>query len=217
MILIKNLYFKYTREYYTLYDINLNIEANEKVALIGEDDIGKTTLQRILTKLERPESGEIYLKGIPLKKVNFSCDVSLAYIPYTPVFMESKTVYENLKYILKKQKVKSTEIESKINKTLINFNIEALKDVQVQDLSLFQKYLVSIARACLRKLEIVLIDGILERLEGEEREQIIEVIKNKFIKNNLTLVIATNDKEMASGICDKLVEIKSGSIVEDKT
>ena len=101
MILVKNLSLKFTKEFYALYDVNLEIKTGEAVALLGEEHSGKTTLLRVLCKLEKDFTGEVYIKDIPLKKVDFSLDVNMGYIPAAPVFFEKKTVYQNLHALLK--------------------------------------------------------------------------------------------------------------------
>ena len=116
MLRIKNLYLRYTREFYALYNINLEIADNERVAFVGEDESGKTSLLRIISKLEKLTKGEVYIRDIPIEKLDYKTDLSAGYIPATPVFLEKKTVYENFKYALKNWGYDDGEIESKINK-----------------------------------------------------------------------------------------------------
>lgn len=213
MITINNLYFKYVREYFSLYDINIQINKNETVALIGEEESGKTTLLRILAKLESYDKGEIYVKQISLKKLRYANDVALAYLPSVPIFYENKSVYENFKYILTVQKFPPEQIDKKIDDVLAEYKVENLKDVIVRNLSLFDKYLLSIIRACLRQLEIVLIDEILDNLEGEQQQIIFDLIKEKFA-GQTTLVIATKSAEIAEKLEARKIHFKSGSIVE---
>ena len=216
MILINNLYLKYVRQYFALYDINLKIEDGESIAFIGERDSGKTSLLRILAKLEKPTKGEVYIKDIPLAKVDFRQDISAGFIPFVPAFFENKTVYENFVYILKNQNKTRAEIESEINRIVIEFNLEGIKDEQVQNLSLFQKYVVSIARLAFRDLDFVMIDSIFEKLEGEEREKIAELIQKRFIANNTTIIISASNEEYTKNLCSRNIYFKSGSIIEDK-
>ncbi|MDD4408933.1 MAG: ATP-binding cassette domain-containing protein, partial [Clostridia bacterium] len=185
MILIKNLYLRYIREYFALYDINLKIEQNESVAFLGEVESGKTSLLRILAKVEKYTKGEVYIKNIPLQKINYATDVNLGYIPATPVFFENKTVYDNLKYVLKVQKIKKTELETKINDALIEFKLENIKDTKIKALTLFEKYLISFARLSFRMLEIVLIDDIFENLKQEEQEVLKEIIKKNYVGKSI--------------------------------
>ena len=108
MLSIKNLYLKYTKEYYALNDINLDVAVGESVALVGEENSGKTSLLRVIAKLEGFDSGEIYINKIPIKKIDFKTDINVGYVPYCPVFLENKTVYENFKYILNKKRCEAS-------------------------------------------------------------------------------------------------------------
>lgn len=216
MILIKNLYLKFIREYFALYDISLNIEDGEKVAFIGEEHSGKTTLLRILAKLEKPSKGEIYIRDIPLKKLNYNYDISAGYLPASPVFFEKKSVYENFKYILKLQKLNPADIENKINEALINFNIEILKETKVKELTLFQKYFISIVRLSFRNLELVMIDNIFDNINPEECEILIGLIKELFCNKKTTLLIATTKEEIAKKLTSKRIYFSNGSVVGEK-
>ena len=214
MILVKNLCLKFTKEFFALYDINLEIKKGESVALIGEEHSGKTTFLRVLGKLEKDFSGEVYIKGMPVKKIDFSVDVSMGYIPATPVFFENKTVYQNLHYILKTRKFNKSDSEDKINKMLIEFNLEKLRDEKVKNLTLFEKYVLSIARLTLRELEIVLIDNIFEKLSSEEFEKISELVKKHFLSKKLTTVVATTSSDVAKTLTKRSIKFKLGSIEE---
>ncbi|MBO4412861.1 MAG: ATP-binding cassette domain-containing protein [Clostridia bacterium] len=212
MITIKNLCVKYTKEFYALYAVSLNVKKGEAVALLGEEDSGKTTLLRVLAGLEKSYEGEVYLKDISLKKIDYSCDVEIGYIPAKPIFFEKKTVYENLKYLLKIRKFSKPEIEDKINELLINFNLEKIRDEKVKNLSLFQKYVLSIARLSFRNLEIVLIDDIFSKLNEEENLSIQNLISKQYLQTKTTLLVATTQKEIASSLAKRTVKFKLGSI-----
>lgn len=214
MILVKNLSLKFTKEFYALYDVNLEIKKGEAVALFGEEHSGKTTLLRVLCKLEKDFTGEVYIKDIPLKKVDFSLDVNMGYIPAAPVFFEKKTVYQNLQALLKSRKINKSQREEKINKLLIEYNLEKFRDEKVENLSLFEKYILSIARLSLREIELVLIDNIFEKLSQEEYEKICELIKKQFLQNKVTTVIATTSPSVAKDLTKRTIKFKLGSITE---
>lgn len=214
MITVKNLCVKYTKEFYALYNVDLKIKKGEAVALLGGEDSGKTTLLRVLSGLEKSFEGEVYLKDIPLKKIDFSCDVNVGYLPAKPIFFEKKTVYDNLKYLLKLRKFKKFEIEEKINELLINFNLEKIRDEKVKNLTLFQKYVLSVARLSFRTLDIVLIDNIFDDLKEEACLKMQELIKTQFIKNKTTLLVATTKKEIASSLASRTIKFNLGSVEE---
>ena len=213
MVEVKNLFLKYTREYYALYDINLNIEDGEAVAFVGEDESGKTSLLRVLAKLEKATKGEVYIRDIPLEKVNFRTDLQAGYAPATPVFLEKKSVYENFKYILKGWGLTESEIENKINNVIIEFAIEKIKDTKIKYLSLEEKYVLSLIRLSLRELDLLMVDNIFDKLSEATMEVVVDLIK-KLKTKKTTLIVATTKPEIAQKFAKKMIYFKNGSIVE---
>ena len=212
MLSIKHLFLKYTREFYALYDINIEVDGGESVALVGMDDSGKTSLLRVIAKFEKPTKGEVYLKDRPLKKVNFRSDISAGYVPAKPVFLENKTVYENLKYILSERKIPPEEIETKINEAVIEFSLEKIKDEKVGNLSVEEKYILSLIRLSFRKLDFLMIDNIFDHL-SEFYIEIIEEILSKLKTPRTTLLLATTDEKIADRFCKRKIYFKNGSVV----
>ena len=212
MISIKNLFLKYTREYFALYDINLDIEKGESVALVGADDSGKTSLIRVLAKLEKPTSGGIYIENRPLKKVNFKHDISAGYVPATPVFLERKTVYENFKYILSARKLPANEIENKINEAIIEYSLEKIRDEKICNLTVEEKYVLSLIRLSFRELDLLVVDNIFDKLSDVYVEIIVDLIK-KLKTKDTTLILATKNEKIANMLCKRKIYFKYGSIV----
>ncbi len=211
MLHIKNLFLKYTREYYALYDVNMDVAEGESVAFIGEDESGKTSLLRVLAKLEKPTKGEVYIKDISLERVNFKTDISAGYIPATPVFFEKKTVYENFKYILKIWGFEDSEIENKINEIIIEYAIEKLKDVKIKDLTLEEKYVLSLIRLSMRELDLLMVDNIFDHISEPIMEVVINLIK-KLKSKKTTLIVASTKPEITQKLCKKNYYFKYGSV-----
>lgn len=212
MISIKNLFLKYTREYYALYDINIDIAKGESVALVGEDDSGKTSLLRVLAKLEKPTKGNVYIQNRPLKKVSFKSDISAGYVPATPVFLEKKTVYENFKYILSERKMRPEDIEAKINDAIIEYSLEKIRDEKVCNLSLEEKYILSLIRLTFRELDLLIVDNIFDNLSDIYVEIIADLIKSLNGKDT-TLLLATTNEKIANMFCKRKIYFKNGSVV----
>ena len=212
MISLVSVFKRYTREYYALSNITFEAKKGEVLVLLGQKDSGKTCIMRILAGLEHPDKGEVYIKNIPLEKIDFSIDVSMGYIPYKTVFFEKKTVYENLKYVLDIRKTDKSEIEEKINKAIIDFRLESIRDTKIEKLSLYQRYLVSIARLSFRKLEIVLIDNIFEEISNSEVKELMKLFKKYFFKPNILVVLATSSESLARSVSSHIVHLKYGGI-----
>lgn len=213
MISLSNVFVKYTKEFFALSNISLSAEKGEVVALIGPKDSGKTCILRLLAGLERQDRGEVYIKNIPLEKVDYSIDVSVGYIPYKASFLDKKSVYDNLKYILEVRKTDKSLLEEKINQAIIDFKLEAIAQEKIYKLSLFEKYLVSVARLSLRnQLELVLVDNIFEELSPNETKELLKLFKKYFAKPGTLLVIATSDEQIANSIATRKVFLKYGTI-----
>lgn len=215
MISFVNVFVKYTKEFYALSNINLNIDKGETVALLGPKDSGKTCLLRLLAGLEKPDRGEIYVKDIPIEKLDYQTDISMGYIPYKSNFFEKKTVYDNLKYVLDIRKTEKNVIEEKINKAIIDFRIESIASQKVYKLSLYEKYLASIARLSFRKLDVVLIDNIFEELTQQEVKELLKLFKKYFINKNTAVIIATSDENIAKSIATRTLVLEFGAITKE--
>lgn len=214
MIEIKNLCLKYIREYYALYNIDLNIERGESVAFVGEEQSGRTTLLRVIAGLEKYDSGEVYIDGRAIEKIDFKCDVDLGYVPVMPVFFENKTVFENLKYVLAQRKIERSEIEARIDKALINFNLEKYKNIKAGDLDLYERYMVSFVRLTLRNIDYLLVDDIFEKLQPDEASAFVKLIDDVFIKKGVTVIAVSGNYDILRPICPRLIQFDHGSIIE---
>lgn len=212
MLKITNLFLRYTREFYALYDINIDVADNEKVAFVGEDESGKTSLLRIIAKLEKLTKGELFVKDIPVDKLDYKTDLNAGYVPASPVFLEKKSVYENFKYILKNWNLTSSEIESKINDVIIEYSLEKIKDTKIKDLSLEEKYILSLIRLTFRELDLLLVDNIFDKLSEASFEVAISLIKTLATKKT-TLIVATTKDSIADKLCKRKIYFKHGSIV----
>ena len=164
MILVKNVYLSYTKEYYTLNNINLEVNKGEKVVLFGEKESGKSSLIRVIAGLEKPTKGNVYLDNTDISKVDFKNGLSLGYIGSTGVFLNNKSLKKNLEYVLKIRKEQKEVITSRVANALIKYNMENIADTKVKNLGRFEKLKLSIARLSLRKVDLFLIDDIFENL-----------------------------------------------------
>ena len=214
MLSIKNLYLKYTKEFYALEDINLDVAPGESVAFVGEENSGKTTLLRVIAKLEDFDSGEIYINKIALKKVDFKTDISVGYVPYCPVFLENKTVYENFKYILNKKGFKPAEAEKMINNAIIDFSLERIRDEKIKNIRKEDKYILSLIRLSFRKLDLLLVDNIFDDISDVYIDAILNLIKQLKLPET-TLILACTRPEIAEKICKRKIYFEHGKVVDE--
>lgn len=214
MLSIKNLNLKFTKEFYALEDINIDVEIGESVAFVGEENSGKTTILRVIAKLEDFDSGEIYLNKIPIKKVDFKTDLNVGYVPYCPVFLENKTVYENFRYILNKKGFKPADAEKMINNAIIDFSLERIRDEKVKNIRKEDKYILSLIRLTFRPLDLLLVDNIFDEISDIYIDAILSLIK-KLKGPDTTLILACTRPEIAEKICKRKIYFEHGKIVDE--
>lgn len=214
MLSIKNLNLKFTKEFFALEDICLDVAVGESVALVGELNSGKTTLLRVIAKLEEPDSGEVYINKIPLKKIDFRTDLSVGYVPYCPVFLENKTVYENFRYLLAKRGIKPGEAEKMINNAIIEFSLEKIRDEKVKNIRKEDKYVLSLIRLTFRPLDLLLVDNIFDEISDVYVDAILSMIK-KLKGPDTTLILACTRPEIAEKLCKRKIFFEHGKVVEE--
>ncbi len=217
MISIKNLYLSFTKEFDALHNINLEIQDGEKVAFVGESDSGKTMLLRVIAKLEKFKKGEVYIKDININKISFKQDIQVGFVPKSFVFLNNKTVRENLEWILKSRNFDPATINLKILMALRNFEIENIQNMKIKDLSAYQKTLVELARVSMRKVELFLIDDICADLDRTETQKILEKIRDMIDQSSQsTFLFAFSNKLYAEFLGLKIINLKDGEIVENE-
>lgn len=213
MIEIKDLCLAYTKDYLTLCDINLEIKDGAKVTIFGEKESGKSSLMRVLAGIVKPTSGSVIINKIPIDKINFKSDVSLGFLPTQPVFMENKTVLQNLQYVLKIRKVVKELANIKIENAIKTYDLETISNMKMKDLQYYDRVRVALARFQLRPLDVLLVDDVFARLGDSDRKVVVKHINNLIKANQCSCIITISDRSLFSLVGGKQVVIDNGSLV----
>ncbi len=192
-----------------LKDINLDVKKGEKLLLLGENGCGKTTLLRILARLNKPTGGTV-TQNIDAK-LGQKCKGTAAW------FKRVGVVYQDPNYQLFMTTVhdevafgaKSPEFAEEI---LDIFNLRSLAERHPHSLSEGQKRRVSIAGVAAAAPEVLLLD---EPTVGQDYAGLKMLIKNLndlHEKTGSTIVTVTHDLRCAAALCDRAVLLESGII-----
>lgn len=212
-IKIVNLNLRFTKEYYALCNVNIDIPTGYKMCLLGEKDSGKTSLLRVIAGLEKDYEGEVFFNDKELKTLSYKYDINLGYLPLKGVFFEGKTLFQNLKYALEVRSTKSPyEIEELINSTLEKFNLQEYKDTKMRNLSYFLRLKSAIARMSIRKIDILLIDNIVPMLKKDELLEIKNILLDNFFNENTTCIFAMEDESLAQDFNLNIINMHAGII-----
>lgn len=216
---LKNLNFRYGTRKLVLEDINLVIKRGEKVAFVGESGSGKTTLSKLLLKLYSPESGEILVNENNIEDIQIEkLREKIAYIPQE-TFLFSGSIFENLTLGLDYATMDDIIEASKLAQAheFINelpLRYETRLEENGANLSGGQRQRLAIARAMLKKPDILILDEATSNLDAIT-ERALDVTINEFCKEMTTIFIAHRLSTIKN--CDKIFVLEKGKIVERGT
>jgi ATP-binding cassette subfamily B protein len=200
-------------------DFNLNIEAGQKVGLVGHSGSGKSTLVRLILRFSDIDKGEILIDDQNIAKISQDAlHQEVAYVPQEPLLFH-RTIEENIAY--GQAKSKSSDIKAAADKAHASEFIDQLPNgysTMVGErgvkLSGGQRQRVAIARALLKEAPILLLDEATSSLYSES-EALIQDALWKLMENKTALVIAHRLSTIQR--MDRIIVLDDGKIVEDGT
>ena len=215
MINIKNLNVVFKNNI-VLENINLKINKNEIVAIIGKSGSGKSTLIRCINRLVKPTSGEIYFKNVLISDDNI--DEIRQHIGM--VFQQFElfphlNVLENLILApVTLKKYTKEEAEKLATKYLSKVNLLDKINSYPNTLSGGQKQRIAIIRALLMEPEIMLFDEPTSALDPEMVKEVLDVIKD-LANSGMTICIVTHELSFAKEVATRVIFVDDKHIVED--
>lgn len=218
-IQIRNLDFRYGTRRQVLSDINLTIKKGEKVAFVGESGSGKTTLSKLLLHLYSPEKGEILINGNNIEDIRLEClRERIAYIPQE-TFLFSGSIYDNLVLGMDDvdmdnvvEAAKLAQAHDFINELPLRY--ETRLEENGANLSGGQRQRLAIARAMLKKPDILILDEATSNLDSITERALDKTI-NEFSKEMTTIFIAHRLSTIKD--CDRIFVMDKGKIIEQGT
>ena len=190
---------------------DLSIEANEGefIALLGPSGCGKTTTLRMTAGLEEITQGDIYINDVRVNDLEpKDRHIGLAfedYAMYPPL-----TVYDNIGFNLKAKGVDKAEIDRRVREIAPLMQCDDLLDKMPVKLSGGQKQRVNIARAIVRRPDLLLMDEPLSHLDGKARQAMRTEIKRLINEIKCTTVYVTHDQLEAMSLADRIAIINFG-------
>lgn len=203
---------------HALKNIQLDIPQGKILGIIGKSGAGKSSLLRTLNGLENISEGHIHIHGQDLAQLKHAELIQLrqriGMIFQHFNLMSAKTVWENVALPLKIAHYKKQDIEQRVNEVLQLVGLSNKADHYPSQLSGGQKQRVGIARALVHHPEILLCDEATSALDPESTSVILALLKEINQKLGLTIVLITHEMQVIREICDQVVVIDHGEIVE---
>ena len=209
MIEVNNVTLK-TKEYTILDNVSIKVDKGEIVGLVGGNGSGKTMLLRAISGLINLDSGSIFIDGEKLHdKIEFP--------PETGIVIENMELLpecsakRNLQMLAK---IKNIADEKDIIFSLERVGLDPDSDKKVKKFSLGMKQRLNIAQAIFENQKIILLDEPTNALDEEAVQLIYKIIREEKSRG-ATIIVATHHKEDLKEVCDVILKIAEGKIVEE--
>ncbi|MGB6977030.1 MAG: spermidine/putrescine ABC transporter ATP-binding protein PotA, partial [Gammaproteobacteria bacterium] len=172
---------------------------------------GKTTLMRLLSGFERPDTGQIFINGKDVTNVPpEQRHVNMVFQSYA--LFPHMTVFENVAFGLRCKHLPETEIQSRVTQALNMVKLEAFSKRKPQQLSGGQQQRVAIARAVVNRPLVLLLDEPLSALDYNLRKEMQIELKDLQRKLGITFVFVTHDQEEALSMSERVAVMNQGMI-----
>ena len=194
-----------------LKDINIHVNENEMVAIVGSSGVGKSTLFNLIAGVLKKQTGKITINGSEdyIGKV--------AYMLQKDLLFEHKTIIDNVILPLIIAKIDKKEALEEGNKILKQFNLDKYANKYPQQLSGGMRQRVALIRTYMFKKNIFLLDEAFSALDAITKKELHKWYLDLKKEFNLTTLLITHDIEEAIFLSDRIYILgnKPGEIIEE--
>lgn len=198
--------------------ISLTIPSNQIFGIIGKSGAGKSSLVRLISMMEKPDSGEVLYDG---KRVDNLDEKELVMrrrrigmIFQNFNLFSSRSAGQNIAYPMEICGVPKEEIDRRVDELLEIVELSDRKNARISTLSGGQKQRIAIARALANKPDVLFCDEATSALDPQTTTSILNLIRKIQSQMNLTVVMITHQMEVVRDACSQVAVINEGKLVE---
>lgn len=189
---------------------NLVLNSGKIYGVIGPNGAGKSTLLKIVSGLETPSEGEVFVNGEKFHNTNMK---DITYSNQKP-YLYRTTVFNNISYPLKFRKMGREHINSMVNDIMKELKIDDIRNDFAVNLSGGEAQKVALARALVFNPRLILLDEPTASIDPDYIELIEKVVRNRKKRRDSTVLIITHNLSQARRICDEIIFLDKGKLVE---
>ena len=198
--------------------ISLTIPSNQIFGIIGKSGAGKSSLVRLISMMEKPDSGEVLYDG---KRVDNLDEKELVMrrrrigmIFQNFNLFSSRSAGQNIAYPMEICGVPKDEIDRRVDELLEIVELSDRKNARISTLSGGQKQRIAIARALANKPDVLFCDEATSALDPQTTTSILNLLRKIQSQMNLTVVMITHQMEVVRDACSQVAVINEGKLVE---
>ncbi len=203
--------FKFFNEEPAVHGVDLDVRQGEFFSILGPSGCGKTTTLRLIAGFERVDAGKVLIQGQPMTHVPpYRRPVNTVFQSYA--LFNHLNVWDNIAFGLRLQKLRKSEIDTRVKDALKLVKMESLRSRFPSQLSGGQQQRVALARALVNRPAVVLLDEPLGALDLKLRKEMQFELSNLHRNLGLTFVMVTHDQEEALCLSDRIAVMNQGKI-----
>ena len=199
-------------------DISLSIPSNQIFGIIRKSGAGKSSLVRLISMMEHPDSGEVLYDGQRVDNLSEK-ELVLRRRRIGMIFqnfnlLSSRSAGENIAYPMEICGVPKAQIEKRVDELLEIVELSDRKNARISTLSGGQKQRIAIARALANNPDVLFCDEATSALDPQTTASILNLIRKIQSQMNLTVVMITHQMEVVRDACSQVAVINDGKLVE---
>jgi iron(III) transport system ATP-binding protein len=201
-------------------DVSFSVTAGEHLSLLGPSGCGKSTILRCIAGLETPVEGEVVIDSevvfSSLRRINVPTEnrrLSMVFQSYA--IWPHMTVFENVAYGLRTQRVRGDEVENEVLRALCMVGMEEFAHQSATALSGGQQQRVALARSYACRPKAILLDEPLSNLDARLRSRMREEMRELQRQFQLSTIYVTHDQEEAMAMSDRVIVMREGKIEQE--
>jgi putative ABC transport system ATP-binding protein len=200
--------------------IDLTVEAGEFTAVVGPSGSGKTTLLNLISGLDTPTGGKVWLKRRLVSEMSGAALSDLrrdhiGFIFQAYNLIPVLTVRENIEYIMMLQGVPDRERRARVAEILKEIGLEGFERRFPPKISGGQQQRVAIARAMVSRPELILADEPTANLDSETGAELLDMMRELNRRTGMTFLFSTHDR-MVMDRADRVVTLHDGRVLKDE-
>jgi ABC-2 type transport system ATP-binding protein len=192
--------------------ISFNVEYGKVFGFLGPNGAGKTTTIKILTTLIQPSSGVVRIFDKDIQKHPLEVRRRIGVVLQQPSFEANLTVERALDLYGFMWNVPAKKRKEKLMELLNSFDLESLRNIKNDELSIGQRRRVQVAREFMHEMDLLFLDEPTVGLDPSARRMLLDYIKRQ-VKEGLTVFFTTHIMEEAEYLCDQVAIINKGKII----
>ncbi len=192
--------------------VSFDVKYGKVFGFLGPNGAGKSTTIKILTTLLLPSTGTVKIFGLDVNKFSSAIRKRIGVVSQQPSSEANLSVERAMDLYGIMWGIEQTKRKEKINEIIESFDLQEIRNIKNDELSIGQKRRVQVAREFIHEMDLLFLDEPTVGLDPSARRVLLDYIKTQ-VKSGLTVFFTTHVMEEAEYLCDEIAIINRGKII----